>query len=108
MPAFETEAASWRFARSSNCVTRTIGGETLIVPVRASVADLVAIYVLDEVGAFVWNRLDGLTPLGATADAICAEYEVDRQQAVDEAIEFIATLESAGLVIRSESAEATR
>jgi hypothetical protein len=46
-------------AASSDVVSRTIAGETLLVPVKKRVAAFDRIYVLNKVAAFLWTQLDG-------------------------------------------------
>ena len=41
---------------------RRIAGEYVLVPLVSHGADLDAIYNLNAVGAFIWDRLDGRTP----------------------------------------------
>ena len=45
--------------RSDRFVSRSVGGETFVVPVRAGVADLEAIFTMNEVGTAIWTRIDG-------------------------------------------------
>jgi methyltransferase-like protein len=79
-------------------VTRRIAGETLLVPVSGAVADLEALYVLNEVGAFVWERLDGRRTVREIAEAVVEEYEIGLDEAERDVAALVAALESAGLV----------
>jgi hypothetical protein len=79
-------------------VTRSIAGETLVVPVRGQVGDLNAIYSLNEVGAFIWEQFDAPKSLTQIVEAVCGEFEVAREQAEKETSEFIAALEAAGMI----------
>ena len=79
-------------------MTRRIAGETIIVPVRSRVADLEHVYTLDEVGTFVWERLDGHTAVEDLVDALCSEYDVDRRQATKDTVDLLRALQVAGLV----------
>jgi len=79
-------------------VTRSIAGETLVVPVRGQVGDLNAIYSLNEVGAFIWDQFDGPKSLTQIVEAVCGEFDVAREQAEKETSEFIAALEAAGMI----------
>jgi hypothetical protein len=40
-------------------VARTIAGETLLVPVGARAVAMDRIFLLNKVGSFLWNQLDG-------------------------------------------------
>jgi hypothetical protein len=81
-------------------VTRSIAGETLVVPVRGQVGDLNAIYSMNEVGAFIWEQFDGPKSLAQVVEAVCGEFEVAPEQAEKETSEFIAALEAAGMIER--------
>jgi len=43
--------------RSESVVARVVGGETLIVPVRAKVGDLASIYSFNRTGTLIWKLL---------------------------------------------------
>jgi hypothetical protein len=83
---------------STNCVTRVIVGETLIVPVAGGVADLEAIYTLNEVGSRIWELLTEPISVRRLVDVIQAEYDVSRDDATRDVAEFLEVLRSAGLL----------
>ena len=68
------------FTRKSDLVTRSITGETIIVPVHGHVGDLDSIYTLNELGTVVWGLLDGETTVSQIIDTISREYEVTRAE----------------------------
>jgi len=78
-------------------VTRRIAGETILVPVTGQVADLDAVYTLNEVGSFIWYLLDGRRSAQAIADAVCAEYDVTADEAARDVDELLTALEARGL-----------
>jgi hypothetical protein len=86
------------FQKDQNLVTRSIAGETIIVPVRSGVSDLEHIYVLNAVGSRVWGLLDEQTPVSQIVDTICAEYEVSPEQAERDIDELLHSLEAAALI----------
>ena len=86
------------FTKDSDLVTRNIGGETIIVPVRSNVGDLDSIYNLNEVGTTIWELLDGKTNVSQIAEAIQEEYEVSKEEAEKDAFEFLESLQAAGLI----------
>lgn len=79
-------------------VTRHIAGETIIVPVCDRVADLDAIYTLNEVGSRIWDLIEGPTPVGRIARRISEEYDVSEDRAAEDVAELLTELEGAGLV----------
>jgi hypothetical protein len=89
------------FVKAGDFVARTIAGETIIVPVRGQVGDLEAIYNFNDVGSFIWERLDGRASVDQIIEALCQEFEVPREQAAQDAAEFLESLQSAGLITPS-------
>ena len=87
-----------RYRKKEDLVTRNIGGETIIVPVEGHVGDLDAIYTLNEVGAAVWELIDGQSSLDQIVAAVCDRYEVTPEAARRDVIELIDSLEEAGLI----------
>lgn len=85
---------------ATDVVTRKVGDESVIVPVRSNVADLDAVITLNPVGARIWELLDGRRDLDAIAGTIVEEYEVEPDAARADVGEFIQSLEEAHLVER--------
>lgn len=86
-----------------DCVTRQIGDEIIIVPVRSHVADLEAIYTLNEMGSTIWQWLDGQTHAKQIATRLCEVYDVTYDVALQDVREFLRALEAAGLVALPEA-----
>ncbi len=79
-------------------VTRHIGGETLIVPVTGHVMDLESIYVLNPVGSRIWDLLEAPTTADRIAEQVAAEFAVSSDRASADVREFLAALDSRGLI----------
>jgi len=90
--------AATSFAKKGEFVSRNIAGETIVVPVRGRIGDLDSIYNLGEVASFIWNRIDGRTTVGQIVEGVCTEFDVAPDTAESDALEFIAHLQSAGLI----------
>ena len=88
------------YAMRGEAVVRQLLGEWFLVPVRTTPADFRAIFALNEVGATVWQSLDGARPLSAVLDAVVERFEVTREEAERDLREFLVQLEGAGLVER--------
>jgi hypothetical protein len=78
-----------RYKRSENIVFRRIKGETILVPIKDNVGDMGSIYNLNEVGAFVWEHLDGNNQLLDIKNMISEEFEVSSQKAEEDLCEFV-------------------
>ena len=86
------------FVKDDNLMARNIAGETLIVPIRNSIGDLNSIYTLNEVGARVWQMIDGRTPVQEIVGAISREYDVTIDEAAVDVVELLDSMTEAGLV----------
>lgn len=86
------------FVRSQAVVGRVVGGETLIVPVRAKVGDLASIYSFNGTGSLIWKLLDAPRTVAELSMAIAEEYDVEVAQAEHDVAEFVSELKAVGLV----------
>ena len=84
--------------RSQAVVARVVGGETLIVPVRAKVGDLASIYSFNGTGTLIWKLLESPQTIGGLATAVARAYEVDPEQAEQDVMSFVGEMKSVGLV----------
>jgi hypothetical protein len=84
--------------KQDNFVTREIAGETIVVPIRGRTEDLDSIFTLNEQGTLIWNLLDGRTNVSQIVEAISKTYEVTEDEATKDTIDFLTSLEAAGLI----------
>ena len=84
--------------RSDRFVSRSVGGETFVVPVRAGVADLESIFTMNEVGTAIWTRIDGQKTVDELARGLAAEFDVTEVDAAADVTAFVDLLASKGLV----------
>jgi len=82
--------AAW--ARSPQVVGRKVGAQFVLIPIVGDGADLDGVLNLNEVAAFVWERLDGRTSGRQVVDAILASFEVTRARAEQDYLELVARL----------------
>jgi len=88
------------YKRNENFVFRNINNETILVPIKDNVGDMGFIYNLNEVGAFVWEHLDGRNRLLGIKDMISEEFEVSSQKAEEDLCEFIRQLKEIEAIIQ--------
>lgn len=81
-----------RYRRNDNFVFRRIEDETILVPIKDNVGDLGSIYSLNEIGAFIWEHLDGQQNLDDIIDLLLNEFDVPAGQVEDDLFEFVADL----------------
>ncbi len=78
--------------KSENVVFRKIESEYILVPIKSNAAELDYIYTLNEVGARIWELIDGTRTVGDIRDIICSEYEVTPETAVADLDALLAEL----------------
>ena len=83
--------------RRESVVQREVAGETFLVPIRGHVAQFQELFVLNEVGSWLWERLDGHKRLDDLVTSVVAEYEVEPGQAEEDIRLFVQQLAEAGL-----------
>ena len=86
------------FVKEKDLVTRCVAGETIVVPIKNNVGDLDSIYTLNEVGTTIWELIDGKNSVSRIAEVISNTYEVKLEEAERDALQFINSLEKAGMI----------
>ena len=81
-----------RYRRNDNFVFRRIEDETILVPIKDKVGDMGSIYSLNEIGAFIWEHLDGERRLNTIMKLMLDEYDVSANQAKADLNGFVADL----------------
>ena len=88
------------FRRTKDVVCRSVGAESILVPIRNNVGNLDFVYTLSPVAARIWALIDGVKTADAIIDEICAEYDVDRETAQADMATLIQDLAGVSLVSR--------
>jgi hypothetical protein len=73
-------SAATVYAKNPDYVQRDVAGECILVPIRRNLADANSIYVLNETGAALWNRIDGKRSVQAIGEEFSQEYDVTEEQ----------------------------
>ena len=78
---------------------RQIAGEYIIVPTGRAAMDFKGLISLNEVGAFLWRLMqEKEQTMSGLLDAVCEEYETDREQAEKDISEFIEKIRREGML----------
>ena len=93
-----------RFEKDGTMVSRRIVDEVILVPVRRKANELDFLYALNEVGARIWELIDGTRPLKEVRDVILREFEVSESEAQRDLLALIEQLQSIGAVHQVSSA----
>jgi hypothetical protein len=79
--------------RVEGVMGRVVDGEAvLVLPMKGKVK------VLNEVGAFIWSKVDGVNTVRAISNSVCAEYDVDQSEAEKDTLTFLTDLEERDVI----------
>ena len=76
-------------SHSKSIVTTRTGNEYVLVPIANNIADMNSMYTLNETGAFIWERINGVNSVEDIINEIMNEYEVDYETASNDVFLFI-------------------
>ena len=79
-------------------IKREIAGDTILVPVGKSVYDSNGLFVLNELGAFIWECLPGADSEEDICNAVLAQYEVSAETAQKDVSEFLEKLRKMDII----------
>jgi methyltransferase-like protein len=75
-------------SHSTSVVTRKTGNEYVLVPVANNIADMNSVFILNETGAFIWEKIDGKRTVEEVIELVVKEYEIDKETAINDVLEF--------------------
>lgn len=73
-------------------IKRRIAGDTVLVPVGKTVYDANGLFVMNELGTFIWDLLPGVDTEEEICRAIIDEYDVSEEVASADVAEFMDAL----------------
>jgi hypothetical protein len=86
-------------ARSTALAARPLAGEMMIMSAKDS-----TLFTLNPVGTVIWRAADGQTPLAEIVEQrVCSEFDVDPQEALKDAEDFVNRLAGHGILIVADS-----
>ncbi len=85
-------------SRSTNIAARMLAGEMMVMNSADS-----TFFTLNEVATAIWQAADGRTPLREIVNnQVCAQFDIDADQAQADAAEFVADLAKHGILLVSD------
>jgi hypothetical protein len=87
------------YKKNDSIVSRKIGDEFILVPIRQDVGDLESIYTLNETAALIWELTDGKTQVSQIKQKIVEEFEVNPEEAERDLMEHLQQLEGIQAII---------
>lgn len=79
-------------------VKRDIAGDTVLVPVGKTVYDSNGLFVLNDVGTFLWDMLPEAEGLDDLTEAVLREYEVGADEARRDIEAFLNKLQEMAII----------
>ena len=79
-------------------VVREVAGEIILVPVTGSLAATRCIFSTNEIGRFIWERLDGKHSVAAIHRDISACFDVNPEQAWEDLQGFVKEMQKEALI----------
>lgn len=79
-------------------VLREIAGDNILVPVGKTALDFNGLITLNEVGAFLWGKLQDEITIDELVEKVLDEYEVDEETARKDILEFVGYLKDAKVI----------
>lgn len=90
-----------RIKRSDNFIFRKVVNEMVLVPIKQDIVDMEYIFTLNEVGAFLWERLSTSSTIEELQQAVLEEFEVEPAVAQQDLQVFLEALDSFQALERS-------
>ena len=79
-------------------ILRDIAGECVLVPTGATVQEYNGLIMLSDVARFIWENLEKVNDFNELVEAILEEYDIDKETAAKDAVEFLNQLGMNGLL----------
>lgn len=91
-----------RFRRDGNFVFRKIANEFLLVPIRQQVAETSRIYVLNEVGARIWELFNETRTGREVLETLEEEFDAPRETLEADLADFLGTLQAIPAILQED------
>ena len=79
-------------------IKREIAGDTILVPVGKSVYESNGLFVLNELGAFIWDLLPTVNTEEEICNLVLEQYDVQREVAEKDVKEFLDKLKEMNIL----------
>lgn len=86
------------YKKNDDIVHRKIADETILVPIRGTLADMEKIFSLNPVAENIWSQIDEKRSLLDIRENILETFDVEKEQAESDITDFISQLIDAELI----------
>lgn len=84
--------------KNKDVVARVIQDQTVLVPISYSPDGLFAFH-LDEIGSFLWGKMDESMDVQILAEKLAEEFEVDAETAKIDVQQFLTDLQASKILL---------
>jgi coenzyme PQQ biosynthesis protein PqqD len=84
--------------KSKKLVFRKIENEYILVPLTSSSKEVESIFNLNEIGAVIWEKIDGNKTVGEIIDELCREYDAATGTIREDVYAFVIDLHKCNLL----------
>jgi len=81
------------FKTNPEIIGRKVSDEFILVHLNDDIADMDSIYTINEVGAFIWENINGKNTIQNIIDKVITEFEVKENEAKEDVISFFDEIE---------------
>ncbi len=81
-----------KFMKNPDIVSRKIADETILVPIKNNVGDLRHLFTLNDVGARIWELIDGTKTRAQLCERVADEFEAERSAVDADVADFLRAL----------------
>lgn len=87
------------YERVSGFVEKKVGDEMILVPISNQVAQMSEVFTLNELGAFVWQHIDGVKSMQDIVNEVLKLYESTEQIVISDVSDFVTGALNKGLIV---------
>jgi len=87
-----------RYKRNPDYIFRKIVDEIVLIPIHQDVANMDSIFTLNEVGAYIWEKLEKPRTQDSLQTLILDEYDADPQVLITDLGNFLGQLKEFGAI----------
>ena len=88
----EASLLETKFEKKREMVARRVAGEIILVPIKREIKEDPCLYTLDEIAAFLWEKLEHGSTGNDLIKALLSEYSISEETAAVDVQKFLEEL----------------
>ena len=77
------------YNKTSEVAFRKVSDEYILVPLSDDIADMDSLFTMNEVGAFIWEQIDGNRSISQIVENVTDEFDVENETAKKDVFTFL-------------------